>query len=187
MLLLIKDMTLAMRGRIIDAIQRYFRLSLGKRKEASALIIQCAYRSSTARHKVKTERALRFLRRLQHQGLLRCLHLWQNETKLAIFTRKKIGEKGQAFDAWFEFYSLIKSFKERNLKNRTRLYCTPCVKAWWLYVAKVRRIPDSCIKFLQGKSVTALVAVYVSALLIAVPGESNVGSDVRMRAGSCSF
>ena len=89
LLRLIYDLTIATRSRIAAvAIQRNFRASLQGRKESSAKTIQRAQRSAVARHMLKTMKAVRFLRRLRQRGLLRCLHLWQNETKLIIFSRK---------------------------------------------------------------------------------------------------
>ena len=104
-----------------------------------------------ARHTLKTMKAVRFLRRLQQRGLVRCVQRWQNETKLAKFNRNKVGEKGRVFDAWYLYAARIKAFKKKILKHRIREYCAPCVTAWWLYICKIRKVRIFVYKVLTGQ------------------------------------
>jgi hypothetical protein len=152
MLSLIHDLTLATRARIAAvAIQRKFRASFCKRKTRATIVLQCAQRSAVARHTLKTMKAVRFLRRLQQRGLVRCVQRWQNETKLAKFNRNKVGEKGRVFDAWYLYAARIKAFKKKILKHRIREYCAPCVTAWWLYICKIRKVRIFVYKVLTGQ------------------------------------
>ena len=151
-LMLINYISIAMQTRIAAvAIQRFYRFAAKEKKENAATMIQCCYRCSNARYLLKTEKAIRFLRRLQMQGLLRCFHFWSNETKLAKYHRNKLGEKGKVFDAWWQFSNEIKTFKLKVLKRKKMTVCKPIIKAIWMYVCKAKSVRLFVYKVITGK------------------------------------
>ena len=160
-LLLLREIVIAQRIKLASStIQRLFRNYMLFKKHSSALTIQLWRHTVVACQRVKTVKALRFLRRLTNRHLLSILKKWHQEIKLLIYSRKNMGPKTKIFRNWKKHTAVIVEFKEKIRRRWLVRLNKPMLLGWWGYMKKAKSLREFIFKVIMGEKRNVLYKMH---------------------------